>query len=358
MGMKIECMPFPDVRRQAQAWQDRALGIVCFNESNLGSFNEVPGIHLNTPVLAGEDIACEVWLSDPSPRNNSSSDLVSSNKGAIQYRLNDELLFGVISLDELTFSQGQTQQAGNESSPLQQATESAYRQIFALIDELGYSNLYRFWNYLADINDISHGLERYRQFNVGRKNALMQSGRDLESEMPAACALGLANGPLSIAFLAGKTKAVAIENPRQIKAYDYPEQYGPITPSFSRATLLHSGKQATLFISGTASIVGHQTQHTSDVAAQTRETLLNLEAVIAEANRVLGQPRFNLHDTFLRVYIRYPKDFDAVRAELQRYLKGEINAMFIQADICRHDLLVEIEATIQCVTEFDRVEVA
>lgn len=356
MGIKIEYMPFPEVQRQAQAWQDRILGIVCFNENNPDSLNEVPKIHLNTPVLAGENIACEIWLSDVCSANTSSSHVISGSKGDIQYRLDAEFLFGVVSLDELVFSQEQSQQIENKIPQLQQATESAYRQIFALVDELGYSHLYRFWNYMADINDTSHDLERYRQFNVGRKNVLMQSRRDVGGELSAACALGLAKGPLSIAFLAGKTAAVAIENPRQIKAYDYPRQYGPLTPSFSRATLLHSGNMATLFISGTASIVGHQTQHASDAAAQTRETLLNLEAVIAEASRMLDQPRFNLHDTFLRVYIRQPKDLDVVRAELQNHLNGQINAMFIQADICRHDLLVEIEATIQSVAGLDLAE--
>jgi enamine deaminase RidA (YjgF/YER057c/UK114 family) len=358
MGIKIEYMPFPDAQRQVQTWQDRVLGIVCFNESNSDGLNEVPKIHLNTPVLAGENIACEIWLSDLSSENTSSNPLVSGNKEAIQYRLNGELLFGVIRLDELEFSQGQSQQNENAVSLLQQATESAYRQIFALIDDLGYSHVYRFWNYMAHINGASHDLERYHQFNVGRKRVLMQSGREAGSELPAACALGLANGPLSIAFLAGKNKAVAIENPRQIKAYDYPRQYGPLTPSFSRATLLHSGNKVTLFISGTASIVGHQTQHASDVAAQTRESILNLEAVIAEANRMLDEPRFSLHDTFLRVYIRRSEDLDVVRAELQNHLEGQINAMFIQADICRHDLLVEIEASIQSVAEFDMAKVA
>lgn len=357
MGIKIHYMPFPDVQLQMQAWQDRVLGIMCFNESNPDYLNEIPQIHLNTPVLAGENIACEIWLSDVSSENTSSYHMVSGNKGAIQYRLDDEFLFGVISLDETALPQGQSQQTQHATSSLQIATESAYRQIFALIDELGYSHLYRFWNYMADINDISHDLERYRQFNVGRKHVLMQSGRDLGSELPAACALGLAKGPLSIAFLAGKIAAVAIENPRQIKAYDYPEQYGPLTPSFSRAALLHRDNQAILFISGTASIVGHQTQHALDVAAQTRETLLNLEAVIAEANRTLNQSRFNLLDSSLRVYIRQPKDLDVVRTELQRHLKGEIKAMFIQADICRDDLLVEIEATIQCRADFDMTEI-
>jgi chorismate lyase/3-hydroxybenzoate synthase len=358
MGIKIQYMPFPDVQRQAQAWQNRVLGIVCFNGSNPDSLNNIPEIHLNTPVLAGKNIASEVWLSDISSESTSSNHVVSANKGDIQYRLDGELLFGVIRLDETAFSQVQLQQTESKTPPLQQAAESAYRQIFALIDELGYSHIYRFWNYIADINDASHDLERYRQFNVGRKNALMQSGWDVGSELPAACALGLANGPLSIAFLAGKSAAVAIENPRQIKAYNYPEQYGPLAPSFSRAALLQSGNQATLFISGTASIVGHQTQHAADVAAQTRETLLNLEAVIAEANLTLDQPRFNLHDSSLRVYIRHPKDLDAVRAELQSHLEGEVNAIFVQADICRHDLLVEIEATIQCRADFDITEIA
>lgn len=78
---------------------------------------------------------------------------------------------------------------------------------------------------------------------------------------------------------------------------------------------------------------------------------MNLEAVIAEANRKLVQLRFNLRDAFIRVYIRQPKDLDAVRAELQSHLKSEINTMFIQADICRHDLLVEIEASIECMVE-------
>ena len=349
MGLYMEYRSYSEVRQQAQDWQDKVLGIICFSEFNPDSLNEIPEIHLDAPVLAGENIACEVWLSNitSATQNKSSNQVLSGSKGAIQYRLDGELLFGVITLDELAFSPMQSQQAENKISPLQQATESAYRQIFELIDELGYPHLYRFWNYMANINEMSHDLERYRQFNVGRKHILMQSGREVGCDLPAACALGLAKSPLSIAFLVGKTAAAAIENPRQIKAYDYPSQYGPRTPSFSRAVFLHNANQATLFISGTASIVGHQTQHVADVTAQTKETLLNIEALIAQANSTLSQPVFNLHDTFLRVYLRHAEDLNIVRAELQNHLKSEVNALFIQADICRHELLVEIEATIQ-----------
>jgi chorismate lyase/3-hydroxybenzoate synthase len=347
MGINIEYMPFSDVQRQPQAWQDRVLGVVNFGETHPAVPNQhIPAIHLNAPVLAGERIACEVWLSDTA-NNSNNNQVVNGRQGEIQYRTDSELLFGVINLDELVFSQGES---ANGVSPLQQATESAYQQIFALIDALGYPHLYRFWNYLADINETSHGLERYRHFNVGRKQVLVNSNRIAGNELPAACALGLSQGPLSIAFLVGKAPAIAIENPRQMKAYDYPEQYGPRTPSFSRATLLKSNEQTTLFISGTASIVGHETLHIVDIAAQTRETLANLEAVIKEANRV-SKTELKLHVSFLRVYIRNEKDLAVAQAELQKYFNGEIKATFVQADICRSDLLIEIETTIQLETQ-------
>lgn len=199
---------------------------------------------------------------------------------------------------------------------------------------------------MADINGISEGLERYRQFNVGRKDAFASYENGIGDQLPAACALGLAAGPLTIAFLLGRQAPIAIENPRQINAFEYPEDYGPRTPSFSRATLLPVEKNETLFISGTASIVGHLTQHADNVVAQTRETLINLDAVIAEANRILGQEKFDLQDIYFRVYIRHAADLDVVRDEIQRHIGGEVKALFVQADICRAELLLEIEATV------------
>lgn len=333
MGIKTAYMPFSQIDQQAQSWKDSVLGAICFCEPFLGNnaFNvmEIPTIQVHAPILDGADFSSEIWLSNPAlPHCNS---LVNGSHGAIQYRFNDELLFGVICVSE------------HES--LQNATESAYRQIFALMEKLDYPYIYRFWNYMADINGVNSGLERYRQFNVGRKDAFLACDSKIAQQLPAACALGLNNGPLTIAFLLGHQAPVAIENPRQINAYEYPEEYGPRTPSFSRATLLHREQDALLFISGTASIVGHVTQHPLDVAAQTRETLVNLDAVITEANRILGGQKFNLHDIYFRVYIRHAADLSLVRDEMQRYIGGTIKAVFVQADICRQDLLLEIEAT-------------
>jgi chorismate lyase / 3-hydroxybenzoate synthase len=347
IGINTEHMPLAEVLNQHQTFKDNILGLVSFAESfpteNVES--NLPTVHLTATILEGDAFSCEVWLS------KTDSVLTSGSQGAIQYKCNNELLFGVINLDELAVWQNQSEQNTENISPLQMATEAAYRQIFALIDELGYSHLYRFWNYIADINGNSHGLERYRQFNVGRKKVFMDSNREIGDRLPAACALGLNEGPLSIAFLVGKTPAISIENPRQISAYEYPEHYGPRTPSFSRATLLNTKQEAILFISGTASIVGHKTMHPLDVIAQTKETLANLEAVIAEANRILGEPKLSLDETFLRVYIRNAVDLPLVRAEIQRHIGGSIKAVYIQADICRAELLLEIEATIQSVAE-------
>jgi chorismate lyase / 3-hydroxybenzoate synthase len=349
MGIKLEYMPSSELKLQPQSWQDKVLGAVSFSDSqgNLESqpsHGNIPEIHLNAPVLAGIHLASEVLLSLQSIAKN--QPLTNGSKGLINYRLNEDLMFGVINLDESS-----CESLSQTTSGLQQATEIAYQQVFALIDELGYSHVYRFWNYMADINGDSvknkESLERYRQFNIGRKKVFIDEGREQGEQLPAACALGLQAGPLSIAFLAGKTPAIAIENPRQIKAYNYPEQYGPLTPSFSRATLAKIGQQLCLFISGTASIVGHETLHVQDIIGQTKETLVNLEAVVSEANRMHGKSLFSLADACFRVYVRHAADLNAIRETLNNYFKNGIKAVFVQADICRHELLIEIEATLQ-----------
>lgn len=321
-------MPFSGIFQQPQPWQASILGGICFLDPAIANdTSTIPLMQLHAPVLDGLQVASELWLSNTAQPNAMDHGI----QGAVHYRFNNEMLFGIITLPE--------------SESLQHTTESAYQQIFALVDALGYPHIYRFWNYMADINIVTDGLERYRQFNVGRKDAWLACGRDATSQLPAACALGLSSGPLTIAFLAGHKTPVAIENPRQISAYEYPEQYGPRTPSFSRATLLQSGQGNLLLISGTASIVGHQTLHLSDVVAQTRETLANLQAIIDEANRLLQTQKFELGQAFLRIYIRHAADFPAVRNEIYRQLGSAIKAVFIQADICRQELLLEIEAT-------------
>ena len=254
----------------------------------------------------------------------------------INYRRAGPVLFGVIELDEASFT--------DAAVPLQAATEAAYRQIFRLLEREGLPHLWRAWNYLAEINRESHGLERYRQFNVGRQDAFISHQRTATGNVPAACAIGLAGGPLSIAFMAGAQAVVAVENPRQVSAYHYPADYGPRSPTFSRAALAYLPAQEIFFISGTASIVGHQTICLGDAAGQAAESLANVAAVTDAANLLSRGAAYALEKLSYRVYIRHAADYPAIRDVLLARLGAAADVVYLQADICRADLLVEIEA--------------
>jgi enamine deaminase RidA (YjgF/YER057c/UK114 family) len=149
-------------------------------------------------------------------------------------------------------------------------------------------------------------------------------------------------------FLAGRSAPVFVENPRQVSAYHYPRQYGTHSPLFSRAALLRQPQSLTLFVSGTASIVGHRSLHIGDTTRQTRETLTNIEALLSEANRVARGARFELDSLAYKVYVRRPEDLPLIQSELAATLGSQAQVIYLQADICRQDLLVEIEATGIC----------
>ncbi len=321
--------------KQPAEWKKSVLGALCFSADTAGSRMlagvEAPCMSIPMQRLDAGDSICEVW--------HGNGQLTQGQCGAIRYRHDDDVLFGVITVDETAFA------ATTDKTPLQQATEAAYRQVFALLDTLHYPYLFRFWNYIADINAHSFGLERYRQFNLGRQDAFLAHGRDVVGNVPAACALGSAQGPLTIAFLAGRVAPLAIENPRQVSAYQYPQEYGPRSPTFSRASLVRLGQDEVLFVSGTASIVGHATLHPADVVAQTRETLANIEAVLEQANQQASQPGFDLASLYYKVYVRHAADFVPIRTELEHTVGAVPHAIYLQADVCRQDLLVEIEAT-------------
>jgi chorismate lyase/3-hydroxybenzoate synthase len=331
-GLQVEYVP---LAAQASARWEGVLGVAAFDASpsSVLPANDVPMVEIMTPVLgaggAPHPGVCEIWRTHQRVQ--------SGQRGRVQYRCSEDVLFGCISIAE---SEG----SHDGVSILQTATRDSYSEIFAALDELAYPHLVRVWNYLPRINVDTFGMERYRQFNSARRSALIASGRDLTGNVPAACALGSANGsPLVIYFLASRKAPTLIENPRQVSAYEYPPEYGP-KPAFSRASMLRQPSGSILFISGTASIVGHQTVHAGDVAAQTRETLVNIEALLGEANRVSGAPRFGMQTLACKVYVRKSADLPLIQSQLHTALGREAQVVYLQADICRQDLLVEIEA--------------
>ena len=284
-----------------------------------------------TPLLGGGDaLLHEAWLAD--------TVVDSGELDGLRWRRSGDLLFGVVTLAEAGVL------TADGASALRMLGEQAYAHIFRLLDAQGMPHLWRVWNYIPDITGEQAGLERYWQFNMGRGDAFERCARSVTEQVPAASALGVPNGPLSIAFLAGGSPLQPIENPRQVSAYRYPRVYGPCSPTFSRAALAYPDGQEWLFVSGTASIVGHQSLHLDDVVAQTHESMDNVVAVLTEAARHSRSGGFALEDLRYRVYLRHAEDAEAVRGVVRARVGAATVISCVQADVCRRELLVEVEA--------------
>jgi chorismate lyase/3-hydroxybenzoate synthase len=117
-----------------------------------------------------------------------------------------------------------------------------------------------------------------------------------------------------------------------------------VSPGFSRGALLDAGSEAPrLLASGTASIVGHVSQHVGDLRAQLRESLANLDALLAEGQRVARRD-FPLADCeALRVYLRHADDLATAQQVLGETALPAERVLYLRGDVCRRELDVEIE---------------
>lgn len=303
-------------------FSDRLLGTIAFGATAPTiAVPACPYAWVDMPLLAG-DAMFEVWTS-PQP-------VVRDGEDGLTAAHNHDLLFGRLYLEP--------------DCRLDKASCAAYSRIFDFIDRRGYGHLLRAWNYVPQINEDEDGLERYARFNMGRHDAFVANKRIIGTGTPAASALGSRGKHLTIYFLAAKRAGQLVENPRQTSAFHYPAQYGPRSPTFARAMLLQAAGEQQLFVSGTSSIVGHVTMHAGDAAAQARETVANLLTVIAQA-QLAGFDASSPHARLLlKAYLRRPDDLAMAQACLKQAFGAATQIVYLQADICRADLLVEVEA--------------
>lgn len=220
-----------------------------------------------------------------------------------------------------------------------------YREMLALLDERGYPCLQRVWNYVPRINEDQRGVERYRLFNVGRARAFEERFSDsAEQYFSAASAVGTPGDTLSVCFAAGREPGTHLENPRQVRAPRYPADYGPTSPSFVRCTVAPAGWGRAVFLSGTGSIVGHETTHRGDPLRQLEEVVTNIDALLGGSDIRPGNGRLDLgRFDLLKIYVRHREHFAAIREALGCRLGPSTPAIYLEADLCRADLLVEIE---------------
>ncbi len=227
---------------------------------------------------------------------------------------------------------------------------------------LGFNQVVRQWNYVEKITGMEQidfqARQNYQLFNEARGE--FYSRYRTVPDFPAATGIGVAYNGVTIECVTvtgnENLKVIAVNNPKQINSYKYGQRVlmgeplknkpGHQPPQFERAKLLTNGRSSRVFVSGTAAIVGQETIGLNDVEAQTRATIENIELLVSPENLKSHCPELTaIPDkyAYVRVYVKNEKDFPAVK-EICRAHFGEVPVSFVMADICRADLLVEIEA--------------
>lgn len=255
-------------------------------------------------------------------------------------------------------------------------TAGVYARSVAAFEKVGqmlakrnvrYSDVVRTWIYLGDIVGREGDVQRYQELNRARTDFYSQfhfgQGRTppgfSRTVYPASTGIGTDGTGVVVSCIAVQSDRadlvlLPLENPRQASAFDYQLRYGPQSPKFARAMAVVVGHTATIFISGTAAITNSESRHPGDVESQTQLTLDNIASLISADNfRNHGRPDLGstLNDLALvRVYIKRQEDYAKCRAVCEKRL-GERPILYAVADVCRPELLVEIEGMAFCQTE-------
>ncbi len=244
--------------------------------------------------------------------------------------------------------------------------EYAFEELARRLDGAGasFNDVSRIWLYQGGITETEQGddrtcIERYRELNRARTDfferqeamGMMTVGRDGQTCYPASTGIGMAGGGLGVSCLGLQTQRddvlmQPLENPQQTSAFDYARRFSAKSPKFSRAMAVKIGNYVTTWVSGTASILNSESVHLGDVEKQTDQTIDNIERLISPENfQRHGLPGCGAQLTDLakvRVYVKRPEDYEKCRAICQRRF-GTVPIIYALADVCRSELLVEIE---------------
>ncbi len=230
--------------------------------------------------------------------------------------------------------------------------DTVFRRMTEILTAEGFAatDIARQWNYIERITRMAPEGQHYQMFNDARSRFYDRCA--WPNGYPAATGIGTATGGVAVMFDAvrGATINVPIDNPLQVAAHAYsqdvlidrPENRDKTTPKFERARYLADGDAALIYISGTAAIRGEESCR-SDIEEQTGMTMDNIETLTGTENLArYGIENVATDYALLRVYIK--REGDALAAE--RWMTKnypDTPALYLAADICREELLVEIE---------------
>ena len=228
-----------------------------------------------------------------------------------------------------------------------EAIADAYKSLWQQVSQTQHPHIVRFWNGVGGIHDrVDAGMDRYMLFNAGRYRAMRDhfgDGVDLASVAASASGVGIAGDDLIIHALSMADAGTSVQNPRQTPAVRYSKRFGPLPPCFARATRVEFNGRPVLLVAGTAAILGEDSLYANDLDHQLGLTVENLSAVVdAASGRPTAQAALTAF-TSLRVYLPRAGDQDRIEAALRPRLRDGSTLEFVPAQLCRRELLIEIE---------------
>lgn len=238
---------------------------------------------------------------------------------------------------------------------LAEQVHSAYQVVAKLLGSSPTKHPVRFWNHIPNIRaDMGAGLDRYMAFNVGRHKAFSEwyGAANLSHAVATGTGVGCRGSDVVIHVLACDHGGVNVANPRQKQPAEYSARSGPCPPCFSRATVLaRQERRRFVFLGGTASIVGEETTHVGDLPGQLDETFDNLRLLLQRCGEVpLGSnnaPAARKGSLAsikeLRVYLVDSRTTSTIEQAIAEVMPGARKIEMIQTELCRPDLLVEVE---------------
>lgn len=239
------------------------------------------------------------------------------------------------------------------SAPVSVQSNAVFTRIEKMLirENFPINSIIRQWNYIEHICQCDGDRQHYQDFNDSRSHFYAKT--DWGLGYPAATGIGTEHGGVMvelIAFQGENLINLPLDNPLQIAAHKYSQDVllgtedpcfkQRTTPKFERARVLGRSDRLTVYISGTAAIRGETSLITDDITGQTRATMQNIDYLISQKNYP-GESAARTYE-MLRVYVKNPDQLDEVR----NYMKAnypDTKKIYICADICREELLLEIE---------------
>lgn len=238
-------------------------------------------------------------------------------------------------------------------------SEHIFRKIGRILTREQYETnaIVRQWNYIERITHQRGEHQHYQDFNDARSH--FYATTDWKNGYPAATGIGTQCGGVLIDLNVIKPKddtfyCVPLDNELQVAAHVYSQEVligaedklfcQKTTPKFERAKAVVGKENGLVYISGTAAIRGEASLEGVGVLVQTGITMENIDFLISEnnLNKAGVSSRGGCKLQMLRVYLKNPDDVTTVRVYMERLFTG-VPVSYLLADVCRDELLVEIE---------------